>query len=130
MPNNDHPAPRGPLESGDEEKATSTPRPSTQARNNATSNQTQFFGAGEYDQDLAHLAEKKEKEMTFKEAVSGDLRLIMYSLGFSGTIIMEGYGLALLTYLFSVEPFNSKYGIQLDGGEKHEVCCTSRSDSG
>ncbi|KAH7629167.1 general substrate transporter [Sordaria sp. MPI-SDFR-AT-0083] len=59
--------------------------------------------------------------MTMVEAVSGDLRLIMYSLGFSGTIIMEGYGLALLTYLFSVEPFNSKYGIQLDGGEKHEL---------
>ncbi|KAK3956900.1 hypothetical protein QBC32DRAFT_394346 [Pseudoneurospora amorphoporcata] len=120
MSNNDDLAPRGPPESGDEEKATSTPRPLTEAHNNTTSNQTQFFGAGEYDRNLAHLAEKKEREMTFKEAVVGDLRLIMYSLGFSGTIIMEGYGLALLTYLFSVEPFNKKYGIEVDTG-KHEL---------
>lgn len=66
--------------------------------------------------------------MSFKKAVAGDFRLIMYSLGFSGTIIMEGYGLALLTYLFSVEPFNEKYGVK-DANGKYEVCCPYRSDS-
>ncbi|KAK3340071.1 hypothetical protein B0H65DRAFT_528181 [Neurospora tetraspora] len=121
MSNNDDLAPRGPHASGDEEKATSTHRPSTEARDNATSHDTQFFGAGEYDQHLAHLAEKKEREMTFKDAVVGDFRLIMYSLGFSGTIIMEGYGLALLTYLFSVGPFNAKYGIYDTKTSKYEL---------
>lgn len=130
MSNNDNLAPRGPHASGDEESATSTHRPSTAARENATPHHTQVFGAGEYDQHLAHLAEKKEQEMTFKDAVIGDFRLIMYSLGFSGTIIMEGYGLALLTYLFSVEPFNAKYGVFDTNTRKNEVCCTSRPDSG
>ncbi|KAK3494335.1 uncharacterized protein B0T23DRAFT_312964 [Neurospora hispaniola] len=121
MSNNDNLAPRGPHASGDEERATSTHRPSTAARENATPHHTQFFGVGEYDQHLAHLAEKKEREMTFKDAVIGDFRLIMYSLGFSGTIIMEGYGLALLTYLFSVEPFNAKYGVYDTTTRKNEL---------
>lgn len=123
MSDNDNLAPRGPPPSGDEEKAGSTHRLSADAQANATPHDTKF----EYDQHLAHIAEKKEREMTFKKAAAGDFRLIMYSLGFSGTIIMEGYGLALLTYLFSVEPFNEKYGVK-DTNGKYEVCYTSRYD--
>ncbi|KAK3400986.1 hypothetical protein B0T20DRAFT_390840 [Sordaria brevicollis] len=110
-------APRGPHTSGDEERAGPAPRRSADTRANATLDNNNKF---EYDEHLALVAEKKEREMTFKEAASGDLRLIMYSLGFSGTIIMEGYGLALLTYLFSVEPFNQKYGVK-DTTGKYEV---------
>jgi SP family general alpha glucoside:H+ symporter-like MFS transporter len=65
---------------------------------------------GSYDVDLAIAAEASEKDMTFKDARKADLRLIWYSLGFSGTIIMEGYGLALITYLFSFSEFNKKFG--------------------
>lgn len=65
---------------------------------------------GAYDVHLAELAEKQEKEMSFNDARKADLRLIWYSLGFSGTIIMEGYGLALITYLFSFAAFNQRYG--------------------
>ncbi|KAL0473915.1 sugar transporter [Neurospora intermedia] len=111
MSNNDNLAPRGPHTSDDEERTASTSPLSTAARENAIPHRTQFFGASEYDQDLALLAEKREQEMTFKHAFIGDLCLIMYSLGYSGTIIMEGYGMALLTYFFSVEPFNAKYGV-------------------
>ncbi|KAB5570592.1 hypothetical protein GE09DRAFT_1171162 [Coniochaeta sp. 2T2.1] len=63
-----------------------------------------------YDVAVAELAEKREKDMTFKEARKADKRLIWYSLGFSGTIIMEGYGLALITYLFSFAVFKRRYG--------------------
>ncbi|RKU43569.1 hypothetical protein DL546_004144 [Coniochaeta pulveracea] len=65
---------------------------------------------GGYDVDLAVAAEANEKDMTFKDARRADLRLIWYSLGFSGTIIMEGYGLALITYLFSFSEFNKNFG--------------------
>jgi hypothetical protein len=65
---------------------------------------------GSYDVDLAVAAEVNEKEMTFKDARQADLRLIWYSLGFSGTIIMEGYGLALITYLLSFSEFNKNFG--------------------
>ena len=63
-----------------------------------------------YDTALALDAEQKERDMTFMQAMKADRRLIWYSLGFSGTIIMEGYGLALITYLFSFPVFNKKYG--------------------
>ena len=63
-----------------------------------------------YDVAVAELAEKREKDMTFNEARKADKRLIWYSLGFSGTIIMEGYGLALITYLFSFAVFKRRYG--------------------
>jgi SP family general alpha glucoside:H+ symporter-like MFS transporter len=74
-----------------------------------------------YDVALAEAAEKKEKDMTFKEARKADKRLIWYSLGFSGTIIMEGYGLALITYLFSFAVFKTKYGKLEEGTEEYEV---------
>lgn len=130
MSNNDNLAPRGPHTSDDEERTASTSPLSTAARENAIPHRTQFFGASEYDQDLALLAEKREQEMTFKHAFIGDLCLIMYSLGYSGTIIMEGYGMALLTYFFSVEPFNAKYGVFDTTTGKYEVCCTAQSHSG
>ena len=59
--------------------------------------------------------------MTFKEARQADKRLIWYSLGFSGTIIMEGYGLALITYLFSFAVFKTKYGEAVEGTDDYEV---------
>ncbi|KAK4662171.1 uncharacterized protein QC763_711250 [Podospora pseudopauciseta] len=73
-----------------------------------------------YNVTLAESAEQREREMTFGEALKADRRLIMYSIGFSGTIIMEGYGLALMTYLFTLEPFNRKYGVLTADG-KYEV---------
>ncbi len=74
-----------------------------------------------YDVAIAEAAERREKEMTFKEARKADKRLIWYSLGFSGTIIMEGYGLALITYLFSFAVFKTKYGTSVEGTEDYEV---------
>jgi len=74
-----------------------------------------------YDVALAEAAEKREKDMTFKEARTADKRLIWYSLGFSGTIIMEGYGLALITYLFSFAVFKNKYGQSVEGTDDYEV---------
>lgn len=74
-----------------------------------------------YNVAVAEAAEKREKEMTFKEARKADKRLIWYSLGFSGTIIMEGYGLALITYLFSFAVFKTKYGTSVEGTEDYEV---------
>ncbi|KAK0723037.1 general substrate transporter [Lasiosphaeria miniovina] len=53
--------------------------------------------------------------MTFRDAMKADKRLIWHSLGFSGTIVMEGYGYALITYLFSFYTFNEKYGVVLPG---------------
>jgi len=74
-----------------------------------------------YDVAMADAAEAQEKEMTFKEARKADKRLIWYSLGFSGTIIMEGYGLALITYLFSFAVFKTKYGKAVEGTDDYEV---------
>ncbi|KAK0711536.1 general substrate transporter [Lasiosphaeris hirsuta] len=59
--------------------------------------------------------------MTFKEVLKADRRLIFYSLGFSGTIIMEGYGLALITYLFSFAMFNKKYGAYQSTKGEYEI---------
>ncbi|KAK0670644.1 hypothetical protein QBC41DRAFT_301368 [Cercophora samala] len=73
-----------------------------------------------YNVTLAESAEQREREMTFGEALKADRRLIMYSIGFSGTIIMEGYGLALMTYLFTLAQFNQKYGVPIGDG-KYEV---------
>ncbi|KAK4200568.1 hypothetical protein QBC40DRAFT_225506 [Triangularia verruculosa] len=74
-----------------------------------------------YNVTLAESAEQRERDMTFGEALKADRRLIMYSIGFSGTIIMEGYGLALMTYLFSLNAFNSKYGVLQSDGQSYEV---------
>ncbi|KAK3989464.1 hypothetical protein QBC44DRAFT_381460 [Cladorrhinum sp. PSN332] len=76
---------------------------------------------GRYNVELAEHAEERERSMTFKEALSFDRRLIMYSIGFSGTIIMEGYGLALITFLFSFDSFNQKYGEFNTESKKWEV---------
>ncbi|KAK0716486.1 hypothetical protein B0T21DRAFT_386781 [Apiosordaria backusii] len=70
-----------------------------------------------YNVTLAESAEQRERDMTFGEALKADRRLIMYSIGFSGTIIMEGYGLALMTYLFALPAFNEKYGVLQPNGE-------------
>ncbi|KAL1844526.1 hypothetical protein VTK73DRAFT_2352 [Phialemonium thermophilum] len=63
-----------------------------------------------YDASLAEATEKREREMSFTEAVQADKRLILYSLGFSGTIVMEGYGLVMITYLFTLPVFNETFG--------------------
>lgn len=77
----------------------------------------------DYDVELAEQCEKRELEMSFKQALSNDKRLIWYSLGFSGTIIMEGYGMALITYLLSAFPeFSKKFGDWNDASGKYEVC--------
>jgi SP family general alpha glucoside:H+ symporter-like MFS transporter len=78
-------------------------------------------GSAAYDPALAEAAERREREMTFKESQKADRRLILYSLGFSGTIIMEGYGLALITYLFSFVVFNEQYGAFDEVLGAHEV---------
>ena len=68
-------------------------------------------GSGQdYDVALAEQCEKRELEMSFVEALKNDKRLIWYSLAISGTIIMEGYGLALITFLFSNQPFAEYWG--------------------
>ncbi|KAK3692147.1 general substrate transporter [Podospora appendiculata] len=59
--------------------------------------------------------------MTFRNAIKADKHLIWYSLGFSGTIIMEGYGFALITYLFSFPVFNKKYGEFDDVKQDYEL---------
>ncbi|KAM7197868.1 General substrate transporter [Rhypophila sp. PSN 637] len=64
----------------------------------------------DYDVSLAEQCEQRELEMSFKEALSNDKRLIWSSVGFSGTIIMEGYGLAMITYLFASLEFQKKFG--------------------
>ncbi|KAK5653140.1 hypothetical protein OQA88_9239 [Cercophora sp. LCS_1] len=66
-------------------------------------------GSG-YDASLAVAVEKREEQMTFMEAIRNDKRLIWYSLGFSGTIIMEGYGLAMITFFFSFRSFAKQFG--------------------
>lgn len=72
-----------------------------------------------YDPGVAEEAEKHEKAMTFWGAVREDRRLIAWSLAFSGCIIMEGYGMAVITYLFSNGPFKYWFGSTMardDGG--------------
>lgn len=64
-----------------------------------------------YDARLAVAVEKREEEMTFMEALRNDKRLIWYSLGFSGTIIMEGYGLAMITFFFAFKSFTKDFGV-------------------
>ncbi|KAK4186637.1 hypothetical protein QBC35DRAFT_265564 [Podospora australis] len=66
--------------------------------------------AESYNVQLAEATEALERDMTFGQALKADRRLIWYSIGFSGTIIMEGYGLALITYLFTLNEFNKKFG--------------------
>jgi len=63
-----------------------------------------------YDVELALAAEKREQEMSFWDAVKADKRLIMYTIGFSGTIIMEGYGLATMGNLLGIYNFNKMFG--------------------
>jgi hypothetical protein len=63
-----------------------------------------------YDVDLALACEQRETNMTFWEAVKADKRLIMYTIGFSGTIIMEGYGLATIGNILGLYNFNAKFG--------------------
>lgn len=82
-----------------------------------------------YDVAMAEAAEAREKEMTFKEARKADKRLIWYSLGFSGTIIMEGYGLALITYLFSFAVFKARYGQPVGDSGDYEVRPVRRARS-
>jgi MFS transporter, SP family, general alpha glucoside:H+ symporter len=77
--------------------------------------------AQEYDATLAEMTEDHERDMTFKAAMTADKRLIWYSLGFSGTIIMEGYGLALITYLFAFSEFNQTYGEYSPVKKEYEV---------
>jgi hypothetical protein len=72
-----------------------------------------------YSVALAEDTERHERDMTLMQALRADKRLILYSLGFSGTIIMEGYGLALVTYLFVFDQFNETYGEAI--GNKIEV---------
>ncbi|KAK4167696.1 hypothetical protein QBC43DRAFT_297502 [Cladorrhinum sp. PSN259] len=74
-----------------------------------------------YNVQLAEQAEDRERSMTFKQAISFDRRLIMYSIWFSGTIIMEGYGLALITFLFTFDSFNRKYGEWNEQNQKWEM---------
>ncbi|KAH8895073.1 sugar transporter [Thozetella sp. PMI_491] len=66
--------------------------------------------ASSYDVDLALAAERREKSMSFKEVLVADLRAILASVAFSGSIVMEGYGLALITYLFSFPVFKQRFG--------------------
>ena len=74
-----------------------------------------------YNPALAIAAERREKEMSFKESRKADKRLILYALGFSGTIIMEGYGLALITYLFTFTVFRERYGMYVEDTQAWEV---------
>jgi len=66
-----------------------------------------------YDLHVAEAAERRELEMTFWECLKSDRRLIWYTVFFSGTIVMEGYGLALSTYLNGYESFREKFGAYL-----------------
>ena len=76
-------------------------------------------GSGQdYDVALAEQCEKRELEMSFMDALKNDKRLIMYSLAISGTIIMEGYGLALIINLFANEPFARYWGTWIPGKDK------------
>lgn len=76
---------------------------------------------GSYNVELAEHAEARERDMSFKDAFDADRRLIVYAIGFSGTIIMEGYGLALITFLFSFSEFNMKYGVKAGNDGEFEV---------
>ncbi|KAK0623634.1 hypothetical protein B0T14DRAFT_428062 [Immersiella caudata] len=67
-------------------------------------------GPNGYDVDLALACEQRETNMSFWEAVRADKRLIMYTIGFSGTIIMEGYGLATIGNILGLYNFNAKFG--------------------
>ncbi len=63
--------------------------------------------------------------MTFKEALRADRRLILYSLGFSGTIIMVSYGMAIIVYLLNVNAFKQKFGVRAVSGDYFEASCAS-----
>lgn len=65
----------------------------------------------DYDVELAMQCERRETEMSFWDAVKADRRLIMYTIGFSGTIITEGYGLATIGNAFGIYTFQKKFGV-------------------
>ncbi|KAK2069263.1 hypothetical protein P8C59_003859 [Phyllachora maydis] len=74
----------------------------------------------EYDVTLARITEEHEKSMTWQEAVTAEARTILYCIGISGLIIMEGYGLAMITYLYSFQTFRQTFGVKYtttDGSE-------------
>jgi len=84
--------------------------PGVQVRLSNTNSDPEVGSSLGYDVRLALATEKSEEEMTFGQALKTDRRLIWYSLGFSGTIIMEGYGLALINYFFSYPVFQQQFG--------------------
>ena len=67
-----------------------------------------------YDAHLAVAAEAKETNMSFMDAMKADMRLIFYSIFFSGTIIMEGYGFAMISTLYVFPYFKADYGTYSD----------------
>ena len=63
-----------------------------------------------YNIVTAEQKEREELNMSLWQAVLAEARLIRYACGFSGTIVMEGYGLAMITYVFSFKSFRDDYG--------------------
>jgi hypothetical protein len=78
-------------------------------------------GPNGYDVELALACEQRETNMSFWEAVKADKRLIMYTIGFSGTIIMEGYGLATIGNILGLYNFNAKFGKAVVDDAGHPV---------
>jgi hypothetical protein len=74
-----------------------------------------------YDAHLAVIAESNETNMTFMDAMKADMRLIFYSIFFSGTIIMEGYGFAMISTLFVFPHFKADYGTYSDANLKKQL---------
>lgn len=74
-----------------------------------------------YDAHLAVTAESNETNMSFMDAMKADMRLIFYSIFFSGTIIMEGYGFAMISTLFVFPHFKADFGVFSEANLKKQL---------
>jgi hypothetical protein len=74
-----------------------------------------------FDPDLVLLIDQHEREVTIRQALREEKRTLAYSVIYSGTIIMEGYGMALTPLLFSCTPFVNKFGTPKLDGQGREV---------
>ena len=62
----------------------------------------------------ANEATRQEHDLSTRDAVKLYKPAIFFSLAFSLTIIMEGYGTALVGTFYGFQPFLDKYGDQFD----------------
>jgi SP family general alpha glucoside:H+ symporter-like MFS transporter len=82
----------------------------------------------EFDPAVAAEVDEHDRHVGFGQALREEKRTLLYSVIYSGNIIMEGYGMALMPMLFSNTPFLDKFGHHVPGKTKHEVCTLRMGD--